>query len=355
MNLRNARVAVTGGAGFIGSHLVDRLLSAGNQVLVVDDFSTGSLDNLAQHQGDGRLRVERGDIRDLAQLTALFQGVDHVFHLACRNVRLSLRQPTVVHEVNTSGTLAVLEAAVACGVKRLLYCSSSEINGTAAVVPLPEECPYRPETIYGASKLAGEYYALAFHRAGWLPVVVARPHNNYGPREHWAGICGEVIPRFILKAMAGQPLTVYGDGSQTRDFTYVTETADYLVRLLESDAALGGVYNVCRGQEVTIADIARRILTLTDSTSGLDPLPQRPSDVLRLWGDATRLTALLGSAPGLGIDEGLARTVEWFKAHVPPTPENLARMTASAWENLEPEPWLSGPAGPAGTTTGGQT
>lgn len=354
MKLHNKLIAVTGGAGFIGSHLVDRLLAADNKVLVVDDFSTGSLNNLAQHQADARLRVEQADIRDLGQLTKLFHGVDCVFHLACRNVRLSLRQPTVVHDVNTTGTLNVLQAAVACGVKRLLYCSSSEINGTAAVVPLPEECPYRPETIYGASKLAGEYYSLAFHRAGWLPVVVARPHNNYGPREHWAGICGEVIPRFIIKSMAGQPLTVYGDGGQTRDFTYVTETTDYLVRLLECDAALGSVYNVCRGQEVSIADIARRILALTGSASRLEHLPPRPSDVLRLWGDATRIAALLGSAPSLGIDEGLASTVAWFRANVPPTQDNLARMTATDWESVEPEPWLLGPAG-ATSAKGGQS
>lgn len=339
--IAGAKVVVTGGAGFIGSHLVDRLLAADNEVIVIDDFSTGSRNNLADHAGDARLRVEEADIRDEAQLTRLFAGAQYVFHLACRNVRLSLRQPTVVHDVNATGTFNVLKAASACRVRRLLYCSSSEINGTAAVTPLPEECPYRPETIYGASKLAGEYYALAFHRAGHLPVVVARPHNNYGPREHWEGICGEVIPRFIIKAMAGQPLTVYGDGSQTRDFTYVTETADHLVRLLECDAALGEVYNVCRGEEVSIMDIARRVLALTRSASAVDRLPQRPSDVLRLWGDASRIKALLGSAPKLSINEGLERTVAWFAEHVPPTPEILARMSAASWRDLEPEPWLA--------------
>lgn len=341
MIISKAHVVVTGGAGFIGSHLVDRLLEQGNRVVVVDDFSTGSMSNLDEHKHNPRLMVEKADIRDQDHLTRLFAGADFVFHLACRNVRLSLRQPTVVHDVNTTGTLNVLKAAVSGGVKRLLYCSSSEVNGTAAVVPLPEECPLRPETIYGASKLAGEYYSLAFHRAKHLPVTIARPHNNYGPREHWDGIQGEVIPRFIIKALAGQPLTVYGDGAQTRDFTYVTETADYLVRLLECDEALGNVYNVCRGQEVSITEIAKRILALTNSSAVLEHLPKRPSDVLRLWGDASRLKALLGSAPALSIDEGLAHTIRWFQANVPIVPENLAHMSAKAWEQIEPEPWLS--------------
>jgi UDP-glucose 4-epimerase len=341
MIVRNRRVAVTGGAGFIGSHLVDLLLERDNEVLVLDDFSSGSPDNLAHQAGRSALRVVTADICDEAPLRDLLQGCDFVFHLATRNVRLSLVQPTRVHEVNTTGTLNVLKAAAAVGVHRFLYCSSSEVNGTADVVPMPEDYHYRPETIYGASKLTGEYYALAFHRSGWLETVVARPHNNYGPREHYQGAKGEVIPRFILWGQTGKPLLIYGDGRQTRDFTYVTETVDYLVRLMECDQAVGQVFNICRGEEVSIRDIAGLIRDLTGNRSDIVHLPGRPSDVLRLYGDVRRLRELLGSAPAISIREGLRHTVDWFAQHVPLTPVVLNSLDTCSWTRVPAEAWLT--------------
>lgn len=338
------RTVVTGGAGFIGSHLVDRLLAADNQVVVIDDFSSGERKNLAHHVSDRRLEVREADIRDEAAMLRLVDGADAVFHLACRNVRLSLRRPTEVHEVNATGSLNLLKAAAAAGVARFLYCSSSEVNGTADVTPMPEDYTFRPETIYGASKLAGEYYAQVFHRAGWLSTVIARPHNNYGPREHYFGVKGEVIPRFILWAFAGRPPLVYGDGRQTRDFTYVAETADYLVRIAECEAAAGQTLNLCRGEEVSILEIASLVADLTGL--GLEPvrLPGRPSDVLRLCGDPSRLRSLLGDSPAVSIREGLARTVEWFKANVEITPELLESMQPMNWEQAESEAWLEAAA-----------
>jgi UDP-glucose 4-epimerase len=338
MKVRNCRALVTGGAGFIGSHLVDRLLHAGNEVVIVDEFSSGRHSNLAQHTGHPGLRIETADVRDAAAMFRVTRGVHFVFHLATRNVRLSIRQPTLVHDVNTTGTLVALEAAAAAGVTRFLYCSSSEVNGTADVVPMPEDYAFRPETIYGASKLAGEYYAQVFNRAGWLETVVARPHNNYGPREHHEGVSGEVIPRFILQALAGEPLTVYGDGLQTRDFTYVTETAEYLVRLAECPEAAGGTFNVCRGEEVSVRDLAHLIVEITDSKSAIHHLPGRPSDVLRLFGDPTRLRQLLGSGPEVDIREGLARTVEWFRSHV--AAGEARSLAVASWRGAAAEPWL---------------
>lgn len=341
MSPASLRVAVTGGAGFIGSHLVERLLSLGHEVVVVDDLSSGSLENLAPHLGDPRLSVAELDIRDEAALTEAFRGARAVFHLACRNVRLSLMHPTEVHEVNATGTLNCLKAATAVGAQRFLYCSSSEVNGTADVVPMPEDYHFKPETIYGASKLTGEYYTQVFQRAGWLATVIARPHNNYGPREHYQGVLGEVIPRFILKALAGQPLTLYGSGEQTRDFTYVSETADFLCRLLFSDTTIGGTYNLCHGEEVSVLRLAELILELTGSGSGLKRLPGRPSDVLRLFGDPGRLRAALGASPQVDIREGLRRTVDWFRENVPLTPEVLGSMADANWDGREPEPWLA--------------
>ena len=340
MKIEKRRVVVTGGAGFIGSHLVDRLLHADNSVLVIDDFSSGSPENLAEHRDHRHLSLENADVRDERALCDLFSQAEFVFHLATRNVRRSLTHPTEVHDVNINGTLTVLKAAAQAGVQRLLYCSSSEVNGTADVVPMTEDYRFRPETIYGASKLAGEYYANVFHRSGWLETVIARPHNNYGPREHFAGNKGEVIPRFILWGLAGQPLRVYGSGQQTRDFTYVVETADYLVRLLECDAALGQAVNICRGEEVSVARLAELIREQTGGRSEIEHLAARPSDVERLFGDASRLKSLVGTSPCVGIETGLARTIDWFRSHVALQGKALGLLPMHSWESEPVEPWM---------------
>ena len=335
MTLSGARVAVTGGAGFIGSHLVDQLLAARNEVTVIDDLSSGSRENLAR---GARLQV--GSVLDAAALERAFEGVQYVFHLATRNVRLSLRQPSLVHEVNTVGTYNVLKAAAAAGARRLLYCSSSEVYGTALEVPLPEECEFRPQTIYGASKLAGEYYARVFHRSGWLETVVARPHNTYGPRAHYAADRGELIPRLIVRGLAGLPAVIFGDGTQTRDFTYVEETASYLAALLAAESAAGGTFNVCRGQEVAIKDVVSQVARLVGSERAPLFLPPRPQDVLRLLGDPSRLRRALGRSPAIGIGEGLERTVDWYRRNVPITEAVLASMQPENWSELPAEAWL---------------
>ena len=337
--MHNKRVLVTGGAGFIGSHLVGMLLDTHNEVVVLDDFSSGGPEMLADYAQHANLTVVRGSVLDPPLLERLCQGVSHLFHLATRNVRMSLRQPTIVYDVNSTGTFNVLKAAAASSVQRLLYCSSSEVNGTADVVPMPEEYNYRPETVYGASKLAGEYYAQVFHRSGWLPVTIARPHNNYGPREHWQGVKGEVIPRFILWALAGEPLCIHGDGRQTRDFTYVTETAATLIQLMVCDHALGQVVNVCRGEESSVRRIAEIIVALVGGGK-IAHVAARPHDVLQLYGDNSRLQQLLGHTPQMDIEQGLRLTVEWFKAHCPPTPERLRCILPETWGRQPQEPWL---------------
>lgn len=340
MDIGGRKIVVTGGAGFIGSHVVDALLSQGARAAVIDDFSSGERANLAHHEGNAALSVHELDIRHGESLAPAFRGADAVLHLACRNVRLSLARPTEVHETNATGTFNVLKAARAAGVRRLLYCSSSEVNGTADTVPMPETYHYAPETIYGASKLAGEYYTQVFQRSGWLSTVIARPHNNYGPREHYAGHKGEVIPRFIIQALAGRRPLVYGDGRQTRDFTYVTETADYLIRLLCAEHLQGAAFNICRGQEVSILELAGIICDLTGRGLAPEHLPARPSDVLRLCGDPSRLRQALGDSPSISIREGLARTVAWFRRNVPVTEEVLRSMSPENWRDVEREPWL---------------
>jgi UDP-glucose 4-epimerase len=340
MKLKNSRVVVTGGAGFVGSHLVDRLLSANNEVLVIDDFSSGSLKNLAQHNNDDRLHVEAADIGDESAMMTLIKGANCVFHLACQNIRLSLHQPTLVHEVNATGTLNILKASAAARVERFLYCASSEVIGSAFSVPIPEDYFFCPETLYGASKLAGEYYTQVFHRSGWLNTVIARPYNNYGPREHYERETGEVIPIFILRALAGKAPIIYGDGKQTRDFVYVTETTDLLVKLVESVKTEGGTFNICRGEEISILRIAQLVCDLIGINTEPLHFPQRPSDLLRLCGDPSRLKKVLGVAPRISIGEGLKFTIDWFRHNVPITEGVLESIEPENWKTLEPEPWL---------------
>ena len=346
MELHGVKIAVTGGAGFIGSHVVDALLARGSEVVAIDDFSTGTRENLAHHDGNARLHVEEASVLDEPAMHRLLRGAACVLHLATRSVRVSLKRPTAVHEVNTTGTLNVLKAAAAARAKRFLYCSSSEVIGTAGVVPITEDYVFRPETIYGASKLAGEYYAQVFNRSGWLPTVIARPFNTYGPREYFEGSKGEVIPRFIMQALSGRALTVYGDGLQTRDFIYVSETADYLVRLAGHAGAVGATFNVCRGEEITIRDVAARIAELVGVDVSIRHLPARPSDVLRLYGSNDRLSRLLGDAPSVSMRAGLARTIDWFRSRAPVAMQGLGFLDADNWSAQEGEAWMERAAAP---------
>ena len=339
--LNDKNVVVTGGAGFIGSHLTDRLLKSGARVLVIDDLSTCGSANIDHLNGDSNFAIEEADIRDAKAMESLLRNADIIFHLATRNVRLSLRQPTEVHEVNTIGTYNLLKAATAGPAKRFIYCSSSEVYGDAMEVPLREDSPCDPKTIYGASKLAGEHYASAFHRSGWLDTIIVRPHNTFGPRAHYHNHHGEVIPRFILLALAGRALSVFGDGQQTRDFTYVCDTVEYITRLALHHDTPGGTYNVCRGAEVSILELAEHIIQITGLNAVLRYKPARPNDISRLWGDPGRLSAVLSDSPQTNIKDGLSITVDWFRKQVPITEALVDAIETSSWEMADQELWLA--------------
>ncbi|HMO11878.1 MAG TPA: NAD-dependent epimerase/dehydratase family protein, partial [Actinotalea sp.] len=231
--LAGARVLVTGGAGFIGSHLVDELLTNHDPaaVVVIDNFATGHRANLERLGQDDRLELVEADLRDDDAREAAVRGADVVMHLACLGVRHSLRDPWENHEVNAGATLRLLETARAAKVDRFVHVSSSEGFGTAQYAPMDEVHPTWPETVYGASKLAGEAYARAAYRTHGMPTVVARPFNTFGPRSHFEGDSGEVIPRTIVRALCGLPPLVYGSGEQTRDFMHVSDTARGLAAL----------------------------------------------------------------------------------------------------------------------------
>lgn len=311
-------MVVTGGAGFIGSHVVDLLAEQEHEIVVIDDFSVGREENLSQHDSNPLVFVERADVRDLQAMSRLLRGADTVFHLAVQCLRVSLYDPLLVHEVNATGTLIACMAARAANVGRFVYVSSSEVYGSALSVPMNEDHPLRPTTPYAASKLAGEVCALSFAKTHGLPVIIVRPFNSYGPREHHEGSSGEVIPRFVIRALCDLRPIIFGDGEQTRDFTWVTDTALGIVRAASCDELVGRAVNVACGEEVTIKRVAEIILsTLGRGGLGIAHAPARPGDVRRHFADIRLARRLLGFSPTLSIEEGIFRYVEWLRLNAP--------------------------------------
>ena len=331
-----ARTLVTGGAGFIGSHLVDRLVDDGAAVTVLDDLSTGARDNLAAAAARGDVRVVEGSILDERAIDTAMAGVDRVYHLAVACVRSSLGAPLDNHAVNAGGTIKVLEAARAAAVARFVYCSSSEVYGTTSSEPLSElTTPCRPVTVYGAAKLAGELYTLAYFRTYGLPATVVRPFNAYGAREPDQGTRAEVIPRFTIRILNGLPPMIFGDGSQGRDFTHVSDTVRGVVLAGRSDRLIGETVNLGCGRLVTIAGLARRVAQACGRNDlAAEHLPARPGDVHHLTADTTRAGALLGFETRIGLEAGLADYVGWFKTRHP-DPAALLERDPINWRLAE--------------------
>ncbi len=311
--MQNSRVLITGGAGFIGSELVRQLVAKGiKQVIVVDNLVNGRRENLQDLPVD-QVKLVVADIRDVEQMTNLMLDVDIVFHLACLGVRHSIHSPHENHEVNATATLNLLSAAKATGVNRFVYVSSSEVYGTAKWVPMKEEHPTFPMTVYGASKLAGECYTRAFYETYGYPTVVVRPFNSYGPRCHHEGDSGEVIPKFLLRCMAGKPMIIFGDGTQTRDFTYVSDTARAIMMAGFADSAVGQTINLGSGFEIAINDLAQEIASIVGQADVeiIHEAP-RPGDVLRLYAETTKARQLLGFKPEITLREGLMKLKDWY-------------------------------------------
>jgi UDP-glucose 4-epimerase len=292
--------------------LVDAL-ATNNQITVVDNLTSGKLENLRPHLESGIVRFVHADITDLEEMKGLVLKNQVVFHLAVQGLRVSLFDPYLVHEVNATGTLNVCQAALEAGVERLVYISSSEVYGTAKMVPMSEDHPLVPTTPYGASKLAGEAYARSYYLAFGLPVVIVRPFNTYGPREHLNGVYGEVIPRFVVRVMNNLPPIIFGDGQQTRDLTEVSDIVRGIMAVSGNDNVLGETINIAAGREVSINELAQLVLRLLGRDGQLPPLHMegRPGDVRRHYADITKARQLIGFQPNIPIEEGLERYIAW--------------------------------------------
>lgn len=325
---------VTGGAGFIGSHLVDELLGRGCRVRVLDNLATGKPENLAAHRGNPAFDFVEGSILDSGCVERSLDGVSRVFHLACLGVRHSIRFPMENHRINAEGTLLLLEA-VRCrgGLDRFVHVSSSEIYGTAMRDRMNEEHPAFPHTVYGASKLAGECYARASYLTWGMPVVIVRPFNVFGPRSHFEGDAGELIPKSVLRALTGRPILIFGDGKQQRDFTYCTDTAGAIADIGFMEDMAGRTLNIGTGSAPSIRDIAEMILRLTPGTNaGMEYTEARPGDVQRLLCDNSLIVRELGFKPRVTLEEGLSRVVEWFRSNEASLADWITRDTGANWK-----------------------
>ncbi len=332
MKIENKRVMVTGGAGFIGSNLVDEL-SKKNEVIVIDDFSSGKRENLKQHENSSSVKIIEADIRDKGKMFEYTRGVEVLFNLAVRCLRISIHDPEVNNDVNATGTLNLLMAAMENKIDRFVYCSTSEIYGTAKTVPMNEDHPKEPLTVYGASKFAGELYTKAFTNVHGYPAMVVRPFNTYGPREHFEGPYGEVIPKFFVRVLNDEQPIVFGTGDQTRDFTFVSDSVRGMIMAAECDEMIGGAVNIACGQEVTINNIAELVIE-TSGKENLEPRYEkdRPGDVIRHYADTSKAEKMFNYKPQISIREGIKLFYEWFIEEYPDVKECFKQDVIFNWE-----------------------
>ncbi len=302
------KILVTGGAGFIGSHLVDRLLKAGHDVRVLDNFSTGNRDRL--HPLDGEFELVEGDIQSYERAHTAVRDQDVVLHQAALpSVPRSVQDPLTSNAVNVIGTLNVLLASRDSGVRRVVYASSSSVYGPSSALPKHEDMATMPIAPYPVAKLAGENYCRSFWRVYGLETVSLRYFNVFGPRQDPLSQYAAVIPSFITAALSDRRPRVFGDGEQSRDFTYIENVVDANLRAIEAPDVAGETFNIACGQRVSLNDVIRHLREATQRE--IDPVyePARPGDIAHSLADITRARESLGYEPSVPFDEGLRRTV----------------------------------------------
>ncbi len=325
------RAVVTGGAGFIGSHLVDLLVLRGFEVRVIDNLATGRLENLAHHAKEPRVAFEPLDICDAAAHPRVFEGADYVFHIAgIGDIVPSIERPLEYMRANVTGTLAVLEASRRANVKKLVYAASSSCYGKATELPTSESAPISPEYPYAMSKHMGELAVMHWAKVYGLGAVSLRMFNVYGPRVRTTGAYGAVFGVFLAQKINGRPLTVVGDGTQSRDFVYVTDVAEAYLLAAESSAR-AEIFNVGANHPESV----NRLVALIGGE--VTHVPKRPGEPDCTWADTRKAEAALGWTRKVGFEEGVARMLADIEAwrHAPLwTPDTIAEATKVWFEHL---------------------
>jgi nucleoside-diphosphate-sugar epimerase len=311
-----ARNLVTGGAGFIGSNLSRRLLSLGEEVVILDDFSTGKRSNLEDIRD--RVEVLEGSVCDPDLVRRAVRGVHTVFHeAAVVSVVRSVDDPVTTNAVNVDGTLNCLMAARDGGVKRFVFAASSSAYGDNPSLPKREDMKAEPMSPYAISKLTGEHYARVFHSIYGLYTVCLRYFNIFGPYQDPASQYAAVIPIFITRLLRGESPVIYGDGEQSRDFTYIDNAVEANILAARSQTAAGRVINVACGARFSLNQLVQRLQDLTHAAKGATYAPRRAGDVLHSQGDISLASQVLGYNPRMTFEQGLEATVEWFRRGQP--------------------------------------
>lgn len=295
---------VTGGAGFIGSHLVEALVDRGHHVTVIDNFSNGKEKNLENCLHSGQVSLIQVDVSDNHEVSPYFEGIEWVFHLAAlADIVPSIQSPMDYHKANVSGTISVLETARLNGVKRFIYAASSSCYGIPDIYPTPETAPIRPMYPYALTKYLGEQYVMHWNQTYDLPCVSLRLFNVYGPRSRTSGTYGAVFGVFLAQKLAGKPFTIVGDGTQTRDFTYVTDVVDAFIKAAESDIR-GEIYNVGSGGTYSV----NRLVELLGGD--VEYIPKRPGEPDCTFADTSKIRRELNWKPKISFEEGVQKMLE---------------------------------------------
>lgn len=306
------RYLVTGGAGFIGSHIVRALLQQGADVRVLDNFSTGKRGNLDGLSG--RLEVLEGDLRDASRVTEAVRGVEVVFHEAAFvSVPQSMEEPSHCFDVNAAGTASLLEAARKAGVRRVVLASSAAVYGDSDALPLVEETPLRPLSPYAASKRVNEIYAQLYTASFGLEVTALRYFNVYGPLQRPDSMYAAAVPIFIRRLLDGQPVTIFGDGGQTRDLIAVRDVVRANLIAAEHPSAPGQIFNICTGGETRIIDLVEVLQDLFPSAPPPVFGAPRPGDIYRSLGSPQKAASLMDFRAEIPLADGLAETAEWMR------------------------------------------
>lgn len=310
------KILITGGAGFIGSHLCEKFIENGHNVLCLDNFMNGGLANIRALLCVKNFKLINGDVRDFDLLEKLVsQDVDAVFHLAAQiHVDRSIIEPRLTYDINVFGTLNILELARRYDVEKVVHTSTSEVYGSAQYVPMDEKHPLNAPHPYGASKIAADRMCYAYTETYGLNVCIVRPFNTFGPRQKDTGY-GGALSIFVRRVLSGNPPVIYGDGKQTRDYTYIEDLVKAYELVIQHEKPIREPINFGTGEETRIIDLANTIISLCGKTKQIKPVhvAPRPGEVQRLVADYTRAKSLLGWTPQHKLENGLKKFVDWYK------------------------------------------